>query len=224
VTKYLVLMMGAQGAGKSTWIKRQGFCAPVASADTLCIDDLGAYRWSVARAKVAHDRCRGLVASLLRDKVEPLIFVDNTNARLEYVQPYQQMAKVAGYKLGAVYLSVTLDVALRDQTHGAPAETVKRVHAESRLLAGYLAKDGVGVLTVARTANVYATAPFLLVEQGYGVLCHACRHGRSMFFDPSLPCTCQDRNPVDSWMLPDSVDEASRDFQQFLFSKRNVTR
>ena len=217
--RYLVLMLGSQGAGKSSWLRTQFLGHPVVSADSYLFEG-GQYVWTQERSSLAHARCEVMAATVLASGCD-LVFVDNTNAFLERIQPYIQIASEQRVRVGFVYINAGLSVSLAEQTHGASEATVERFWLESRQTAQTLVSLGYGVVAVCRTAGgVYATTTGGALLRGYGTLCNPCRVGRGGAFDSSLPCSHLCSDPCDEWTAPLDAEQSSVELIRFLFSLR----
>ena len=93
----LVVMVGLQASGKSTWV-----AAHLAGSHVVVSKD----HWPNARHREA--RQRRLVAGLLADRVS--VVVDNTNPSPVERAPLISLAAAAGVPVRAVFLDVPLEV------------------------------------------------------------------------------------------------------------------
>lgn len=97
-TRIVIIMRGAQGAGKSTYVEKQLPPAKVCSADHFYLDDDGNYNWSPDKVTEAHEQCKASFVRAIKNN-EPLIIVDNTNIKIEKYSFYVEKAKEAGYQV-----------------------------------------------------------------------------------------------------------------------------
>ena len=92
----LVVLVGLQGAGKTTWVSRNLPGHTVVSKD----------HWPHARRR--EERQRRVVAGLLADGAR--VVVDNTNPSPAERAPLVELARAAGVPVRAVFLDVPLEV------------------------------------------------------------------------------------------------------------------
>lgn len=122
----VVIMRGASGSGKSTYVKKHFPDAVVCSADSYFVDSEGNYNFDPTKLGDAHGQCKRSFKDAL-DRSQPLVVVDNTNTTLRELQPYLQMAKAHGYEVEVVRVETPLDVAAARNVHGVPFDAVKRM-------------------------------------------------------------------------------------------------
>ena len=123
----VIVMRGASGSGKSTYVKKHFPGAEICSADQFFIDSkTGEYEFNPKMLGAAHGECKRNFKNSLRSKV-PLVVVDNTNTMLKELQPYIMAAQAANYEIEVIRLEVPLDVAAQRNVHGVPYDAVKRM-------------------------------------------------------------------------------------------------
>jgi predicted kinase len=118
----LVLMRGVSGSGKSTYVVAHYPGAEIYDTDShLTVD--GVYTFDLARIPAIHDRLLVDVRGALRRKA-PLIVVDKCNLSLTAYGPYLRLARLYGYSVTVVTLSVDPLAAYQRGVHGAPARVI----------------------------------------------------------------------------------------------------
>lgn len=125
----VVIMRGASGAGKSTYIKNNFPDAVVCSADHFFINEKGEYIYNKDLISKAHEACMRkflhCVQSYPTSLPVELIVVDNTNIRFAELSPYALVAKVCGYEVEVIRLCENVNVAAERNTHNVPLKVVK---------------------------------------------------------------------------------------------------
>lgn len=90
-------MRGIPGCGKSTASKMLGTKAICSSDDYLYTRD-GKYIWSPERVRAAHKWCQRKCLKYMGINADRIV-IDNTNTSEKEFKPYEDMAKVFGYKI-----------------------------------------------------------------------------------------------------------------------------
>lgn len=129
--KQVIIMMGAPGSGKTTYIKNNFPGAIVVSADHYFIKD-GEYRFDHTQLSQAHKQCFdkfndhiSKYAVIIGDA--PIIVVDNTNTRLKELRPYIDLAKDYGYNVKIIAIKCDVNLASSRNVHGVPHETIVKM-------------------------------------------------------------------------------------------------
>ena len=126
-SRYLFMITGAPGAGKSTLAKRikdgaRGLIEPI--ADVCEADDFwyivgnGKYAFDRSRLKYAHEWCQLKARRLMEAGLN--LIVSNTNIRPLDRKPYFDMAKEYGYRVVFIHLENDFG-----SIHGVPPEIVE---------------------------------------------------------------------------------------------------
>ncbi len=118
--KRVILLRGAPGSGKSTYVKKNFPDAFVCSADHY-FERSGVYEFDPTKLGFAHGYCKHNFLQALIEG-EPVVIVDNTNLRRREFAYYAKTAKEYGYK---VYQKI-----LRGEyanTHGVPPHKVEQM-------------------------------------------------------------------------------------------------
>jgi hypothetical protein len=125
--KNLYIVRGVPGSGKSTLAKLLvGNDFLVCEADKYFSKD-GEYKFDASKLKDAHEWCRNLVEtymkdSLLNDQFYRNIAVSNTFTREWEMQPYLELGQKYGYR---IFSMIVENRHGHDNIHGAPEETVQ---------------------------------------------------------------------------------------------------
>jgi tRNA uridine 5-carbamoylmethylation protein Kti12 len=140
IEKFLYIMRGVSGSGKSTIasllkssIRRvYGSCA-VYSTDNLWYDSKGIYQFDPKKLREKHKQNQDHVRAAMTISI-PNIIVDNTNTTQKETQPYLDLAKEYGYTVQVITVSCNLDVAkLRNRKRPVdrmvPEEVIDRQNA-----------------------------------------------------------------------------------------------
>lgn len=124
----VVILQGAPGAGKSTWIAANvPSTAVVVSADHYFMRD-GEYRFDASKLGEAHAQCMRRFVEEITDATAFLV-VDNTSPRVSDLSPYYSVARAFGAEVTIVRVLCDPDLAAQRNTHGVPIEAVRRIAA-----------------------------------------------------------------------------------------------
>jgi predicted kinase len=126
--KKVVIMRGAPGFGKSTYVKKTYPAATVASADHY-FERKGKYEFNKFLLGKAHNECQKTFSSAI-ERGDELIVLDNTNVKVRDFKPYVEEAKAAGYEVEIVRLDCDVTKATARGVHAVPGSAVERM-AES---------------------------------------------------------------------------------------------
>lgn len=128
-----VIVRGAPGSGKSTWVRHNYPHGVVCSADNWRTKPSGEYVFKPEDNRHAHDACAALFDTCVNNRF-PTVIVDNTNVKLWEFARYIKVAKDAGYTIHVVRLTgeyhsvhhVPYDVVvrMRDTFEDWPGETI----------------------------------------------------------------------------------------------------
>ena len=116
----LVLVRGASGSGKSTFVGKEYPNHVHLETDMYWYDDKGDYNFDPTKLKTAHEWCQRETLNALKDGKN--VVVSNTFIKKWEIEPYINMAKELGipykiYRMTAQY----------DNVHGVPLKVVKRM-------------------------------------------------------------------------------------------------
>lgn len=130
--KTVVLMRGIPGVGKSYVVNQQFSKAFVCSTDRFFINPrTQAYEFDASKLGEAHGNCLKAFLHAITDN-EPLVVVDNVNAKALDMAPYVALGEAFGYHVRIITLLPTMslpDIAKRN-VHGVPLEKIQRYDVE----------------------------------------------------------------------------------------------
>ena len=136
--KYLLVMRGLPGGGKSTIAERilkkfmniYNTTVCKCSADSYFTDDQGNYNFDHTKLGKAHGACKWKAATAMRKGVG-LVVIDNTNTTRREVKPYLEMAKEHGYLVRQLTVGGTSDgdiiTYMERGLHNVPAESMRKM-------------------------------------------------------------------------------------------------
>jgi len=136
--KYLLVMRGLPGAGKSTYAERvldlfrkmydTTVCS--CSADKYFVGDDGVYRFDHTKLGQAHGQCKSQARSAMEVGIN-LIVIDNTNTTEREMEPYVSMAEKHGYKVKYKVVGKLDEDSVNEyfsrNIHGVPLDAIKRM-------------------------------------------------------------------------------------------------
>ena len=95
----IILMVGASGSGKTTWISREFPHASVCSSDDYFIGADGIYRFDARELGRAHAEClRNFIELIQSDEDIEELVVDNTNTSIAELSPYIAVSRAFGFE------------------------------------------------------------------------------------------------------------------------------
>lgn len=113
--KYMVIMRGLPGSGKSTiakniydyqdqfpthLLRKDGFDGPeIASADDYMVNTKGEYVFDSTKLGLNHTLCFARALYLAHEDHHPLIIIDNTNMSRHEISPYLMLGQLSGYRI-----------------------------------------------------------------------------------------------------------------------------
>lgn len=129
--KYMAILRGISGAGKSTKATaladdlRPGESAAICSADRFFMRD-GVYHFDASQLGAAHGAC-------MRDAIHAcslavsVVVIDNTNITAVEVAPYALLAQAYGYECEVITLAADPFAAAKRAVHGLDAHRILRM-------------------------------------------------------------------------------------------------
>ena len=101
IVRYLILVAGAPGAGKTTLAEIIGNLDPkvfIVAADDFFTDVFGGYLFDIAKIGEAHQWCQDQVLEAMSVEA-PLIIVHNTFSTRAELEPYLRLAEQNEYRV-----------------------------------------------------------------------------------------------------------------------------
>lgn len=124
--KRCIVLVGVSGSGKSTYARKlvylnegQGI---ILSTDDFFMED-GKYCFDPAKLGLAHSQNLFRFIECCRNEY-PLVICDNTNTRMAELAPYVAVAEAYGYSTEIHILQRDLDMAIIQNKHGVPRNTI----------------------------------------------------------------------------------------------------
>lgn len=121
----VIILSGRSGSGKTEFAEMiynsSVFDAAICTADDYFYQD-GKYNFDASKLGEAHKWCREKFQKELDNGV-PLVIMNNTNTRLEHVQPYIDAAHEAGYRVHWIFTAHHHE---GKNTHGVPESTLEK--------------------------------------------------------------------------------------------------
>lgn len=129
----LIIMRGAPGIGKSTYIKNNYPNSVICSADHFFLNDKNEYIFNKNLLGIAHKTCYDKVESYLKDKDNlpkeiEFIVVDNTNTRLREINPFVKLAEQYSVPFELITLIAPIESFCRRNIHDVGENTVREMH------------------------------------------------------------------------------------------------
>lgn len=133
-----VIMIGAAGSGKSTFINRNFPEGLVCSSDHYHMKD-GVYQWKLENASYAHQCCLRKYVDLLAHQEycknqDDTVIVDNTNTTIREVAPYMALGLAYANSVEVYAWLLPPDVTHPRNSHSVPFSTVQRMYEQVRVL------------------------------------------------------------------------------------------
>ena len=136
--KYLLLIRGCPGAGKSYYARRVmkkfdcmfngniAYC----SADKYFINDAGVYTYNREKIGAAHEECKNKAAAAMLKGID-LVILDNTNTTKKELNPYIEMANKYGYTVKYKVVGGASEEDIKKYAarniHGVSEETIRKM-------------------------------------------------------------------------------------------------
>lgn len=126
--KYLILLRGIPGSGKTSFAKTIWSDYVIVEADKFFEKD-GEYKFDPTKLKDAHQWCKDTVEQFMKDnelnhQFYPEIVVSNTFTQEWEMQPYIDLAEKYGYK---VFSLIVENRHGNKSVHNVPDETIKKM-------------------------------------------------------------------------------------------------
>lgn len=118
----MIILVGASGSGKSTYIQNHYPGFVVCSADNFMMVD-GEYKWSADKLASAHQQCFAQARRALEAGAS--VGIDNTNTRAKERQQYLDLAKQLGVEVEIHCLPWKPEYLARN-VHGVSPDNVQR--------------------------------------------------------------------------------------------------
>ena len=122
MTKYLFIVRGIPGSGKSTFAEQLAPTAQICTADDFHMKD-GKYDWKPENVKKAHEWCQLKVESLMGRGITPVV-VANTSTTLKEMKPYYDLAEILGYQVHSIVVENRHGGV---NVHEVPEETLEKM-------------------------------------------------------------------------------------------------
>lgn len=138
MAKYLMILRGVPGSGKSTYAAKimERFSSLYkattckCSADDYFVGKDGVYRFDASKLFAAHNQCRARALAAMRTGID-LVIIDNTNTHIKEMKPYLEIAKEFGYIVRVKVIGENdedfIKLCILRNVHGVPAESIKRM-------------------------------------------------------------------------------------------------
>ena len=123
--KEVIIMRGAPGSGKTTYLKKEYPQAFICSADQYFIGIDGKYKVKLNELQKAHDYSRNAFKAAILNNIN-IIAVDNTNIMIKHFQSYIKLAEAYGYEVKIIRIEIDAKIAFERNIHGVPLYAVER--------------------------------------------------------------------------------------------------
>ena len=120
----VILMRGASGAGKSTYVQ-----VNYPHANVICSNDHhrvvdGVYKYT--DSKEPQKKCfKSYYNALVTG--QPLVVVDNTNVSAASLAPYIALAELFGYDYTIIEIETDIETCLKNSQHGVSIDTLYKM-------------------------------------------------------------------------------------------------
>lgn len=121
--RYVVLLKGISGSGKSTFANIISHPKSICSADDYFTDEDGNYNFDATKLGWAHQYCKNKFDDAVRNPNVKYIVVDNTNCNPSDYRYYEIQAKEWGLRVMYVVLEKRHD---NENCHGVPESSLQR--------------------------------------------------------------------------------------------------
>jgi predicted kinase len=123
--RYVIIIRGTSGSGKSTFANLFADPKVICTADDFFYDNDGKYNFDPTKLGAAHGQCQNKFECALQDPSIKLIIVANTNVKPSDYQYYLEKANEYGVRI----ISVILEKRHEGQNvHGVPDFVLQRQH------------------------------------------------------------------------------------------------
>jgi hypothetical protein len=129
----ILILVGAPGSGKTTFIQNIPDPKTVCSSDHFFINAKGEYNYDPKKIGAAHTDCQSRFQAAL-SAGDPLVIVDNTSTRARERRFYVENGVKAGYEIFIHRLAMPEK---NRNVHGVPWEKVQAMEAKIDLEPGY---------------------------------------------------------------------------------------
>jgi len=127
--KYVVVMRGLPGSGKSHFIRTTIPYSVAVSADDFFVTD-GKYQFDITKLNLAHKACLRNFDKLLNKQLlgTNTLVVDNTGTTVVEIAPYVQLALAHGHSVIIATILERPETAHAQNTHGVPLVAIQAMH------------------------------------------------------------------------------------------------
>lgn len=122
MTKYLFIVRGIPGAGKTDFASQIAPTAQICTADDYHMND-GKYEWKPENIKKAHQWCQDKANTLMGNGITPVV-VANTSTTLKEMKPYYDLAEKHGYQVHSIVVENRHGGV---NVHEVPEETLEKM-------------------------------------------------------------------------------------------------
>jgi predicted kinase len=122
--KTVVILRGAPGSGKSTFIQKNISDVIICSADDYHMKN-GEYKFDVNNLRNAHRECMKKFKNALKQSA-PLVVVDNTNTKCSEMKYYIRLAKKLNYDIRIIRMVMPTERLLGRNIHNVPDAIVEK--------------------------------------------------------------------------------------------------
>lgn len=137
MTKYLLILRGIPGSGKTTYANRfaKKFAGIFGRKTIRCSADNyfmcgGVYVFDKNKLGKAHKECQWNAANAMRIGID-LVIIDNTNTMISELKPYEEMAKersyIIKYKVIGGQDEKDVELYANRNVHSVPVESIRKM-------------------------------------------------------------------------------------------------